>query len=250
MFNLFKPRELASENKMTKAQVNQVIAQIHNDFYTEVDKLLEMAKIQKPVIEIDERLANKAERLNRLGFTMSKDVKDYTLAKRKVEDVNSENEEKQRLIDAINYFSEKYPNYKFITEASVNKICHKYNLYLGDVNDYIGEVPDANLEVMERFEVDKCDKGTEYMGQWPSPNPGGGYGLVSMYNTATLKICAPKSDFRKDVQYDESTRTVKQEIPDPIVLQPVKYKGFPYYLVVTAWGIESNDSEVANHKMN
>lgn len=42
----------------------------------------------------------------------------------------------------------------------------------------------------------------------------------------------------------------KIEVPDPIVLKPVFYKDQKYYLIVTAWGLESTDQDVINEKMN
>jgi len=42
----------------------------------------------------------------------------------------------------------------------------------------------------------------------------------------------------------------KIEIPDPVVLQPVFFKGKKHYLIVTAWGIEAEDELVKNSNHN
>ena len=42
----------------------------------------------------------------------------------------------------------------------------------------------------------------------------------------------------------------KIEIPDPVVLQPVFFKGRKHYLIVTAWGIEAEDDLVKNSNHN
>ena len=42
----------------------------------------------------------------------------------------------------------------------------------------------------------------------------------------------------------------KIEIPDPVVLQPVNFKGEKYYLIVTAWGDEASDELVVNETLN
>ena len=42
----------------------------------------------------------------------------------------------------------------------------------------------------------------------------------------------------------------KIEIPDPVVLKPVFFKGMKHYLIVTAWGLEASDELVANQNHN
>lgn len=227
----------------------QIIEQIHNEFFTEVDRLLEYCGIQKSMTTEEEAALDKSERLSELGFHNS-------LAHEKAEPVRQAAKEdylKSELKEAIEYFSNKYPQYKFITEDSVRKICVKYNLYYGSVRNYIGDVPEKNLIEIENFKVDDNDmyfiEQSIYGGQY-----------VRLYNEYKgnwwnldregFVIAAPITDFKLNKNTTITDRKISFSVPDPIVLQPVMYKKKTYYLVVTAWGAEASDELVVNQKMN
>ena len=144
-------KELPLEAKIKK---NSLIDQIHNEFYSEVDKLLQEAGIKVGISEKELEIKKKSEKLMSLGFLHSKVHSEKSQIDRK----EHENKEKDALIESINYFSMKYPNYKFITHESVKKICSKYNLVIGSVEIFIGDVPDKNLEQMTSFRIENEDK--------------------------------------------------------------------------------------------
>lgn len=224
----------------------QIIEQIHNEFFTEVDRLLEYCGIQKSMTTTEEIAVDKSNRLSKLGFHNS-------LAHEKAEPVRqalAEDLGKNELKEAIEYFSNKYHQYKFITEDSVKTICDKYNLYYGSVKYYIGDVPEKNLIEIENFKVDDKDmyfverypwvrllSYSEYEGNWWKLDREG------------FVIAAPITDFKLDDAMI-TDRKISFSVPDPIVLQPVMYKKKTYYLVVTAWGAEASDELVVNQKMN
>ncbi len=118
------------------------VMEIHNKFSTASDKLLKKAEgiLAKQVEENGEKI----ERLKSFGFTKTKD----NTAK---EDDKKQKEYQTKLIEAINFYRIKYPNYKFIPEKQAEKICKKYGLVLGGVDQYKGFVPDKNLHDIERF---------------------------------------------------------------------------------------------------
>ena len=118
------------------------VMEIHNKFNTASDKLLKKAEdiLAKQVEENGEKI----DRLKSFGFTKTKD----NTAK---EDDKKQKDYQQKLIEAINFFRIKYPNYKFIPEKQAQKICKKYGLVLGGVDQYKGFVPDKNLHEIERF---------------------------------------------------------------------------------------------------
>ena len=131
-------------------KMNEMIEEIHESFYTEVDKLLASAKVSKSIESQKESLIEKRNKLFALGFTNTKEVQEANVA---IENLKKS----ESIIKAINYFSQKYPLYKFITEESVIKICEKYNLVYGDASKYIGKVPDKNLQEMQNFKVEVKD---------------------------------------------------------------------------------------------
>lgn len=259
----------------------EIIEQIHEDFYTEVDKLLSYAKIKEDNSSKNPELLDKANRLRKFGFTGTSTVELADSEESRVGNINRENEDKDRLKEVINYFSVKYPMYKFITEDSVKKICEKYNLIYGDVKNFKGDVPEKNLQDIENFKIkdeDLCFErrysytyrnykfdsfihiDSEHVNSFfyakntranlsnSSSDPS--TGLKYTVYLSPLEIAAPLKDFNTEKMQIEDFKLSKIEIPDPVVLQPVLYKGSKYYLIVTAWGDEASDELVVNQILN
>lgn len=299
MFELFK-KFANNEVMVAKQKVNllvksnnQIIEEIHETFYSEVDRLLEQAKISKPLDTDKQDIIDKSIRLKGLGFNNTKEV---SIAENEVDRlrvIERENEQKAELIEAINYFSFKYPFYKFITEDSVRKICEKYSLIYGDVSQYKGDVPEKNLNDIESFKIDKKDecyfsktihfrsftnvddvKYISYDEMFPEVIKKDFSNMDSfemdMYRSqmelrsriennkyfrtqkgkCSLEISAPQKDFNMEGMELKGLKLSKIEIPDPIVLKPVFFKGKKHYLIVTAWGLEANDELVINQNNN
>lgn len=288
MFELFKK---SATNEVMIAEpkanlrgktVNEVIEEIHETFYTEVDKLLASAKIANSLDTDKQALIEKCARLKALGFTNTKEVKEAETEIARLDELKRDNEAKKTLIEAINYFSFKYPNYKFITEKSVEKICAKYNLVYGAINRYIGTVPDKNLKHIEDFRVLEDDECFIYEQLMWSSFGGGEKSVRKEYKTAErykeeqkrkknddyyrvstmhhsireinmkcpLEIAAPLKDFNMEEMEVKGHKISKIEIPDPIVLKPVIFNNQKHYLIVTAWGIEAGDELVVNANHN
>jgi hypothetical protein len=142
---------------MTFKSTNQIIEEIHEEFYSEVDKLLKEAKIANSLDTDKQELINKCNRLKALGFTNTKEVKEAEEELSRIQQLKIENSKKDAVVKAINHFSFKYPQYKFITEDSVKKICAKYNLVYAKIDKYIGTVPDKNVKQMEEFKIHSDD---------------------------------------------------------------------------------------------
>lgn len=227
-----------------KQTVQQVIAQIHNDFDSATDRLLQEAKD----ILADNDTLRKGERLKQLGFTKSKAASE---AKEAIE------LKKKSVIVAekVAYFQQWYPNNKFITEELVEMICNKYGLVFGEAEYYKGDVPDKNILEMESFVLRVEDYTTYNQGflnlGMMHRALGGGYFDLQRWpsepserkSRPPFKICAPSKDF-------DMTRLKKNgyklEVDDPIVLQPVPGG----YLIVSKWGLEASDESLINNKMN
>lgn len=245
-----------------------IVEEIHDTFYTEVDKLLKEAKIPKSLETNKQILIEKRDKLVSLGFRNTKECQEANTEINRLEKLKLENENKDQLIKAINYFSFKYPHYKFITEDSVKKICEKYNLIYGEVNNYIGEVPDLNIQHMLDFKIsdeDKCFLEEEHFfgRSWSKifisyekyqelkrRNPHFSSHSTYNYTELPMEICAPVKDFDTRGMEIKDKKLSKIEVLDPIVLQPVMFENQKFYLIVTAWGPESSDSLVLNEKHN
>lgn len=251
--------------KRSPEETKALIEEIHHSFYTEVDRLLENAKIQYPTESTKQELIDKVERLRKLGFTSTKEVKAVQSELTRIESAKYNNKMNKELADTINYFSFKYPNYKFITENAVIGLCEKYNLIYGTIDKFIGHVPDKNLKQMEDFKIDPIDEAAIEVDSYSPWGTRGNMHYVhqqsivrskeafdgTRINPAPLEICAPASDFDMNRMEVKGRRLVdKIEVPDPVVLQPVMYNNVKHYLIVTAWGIEAEDELVVNQKMN
>ena len=270
----FKRVEVKEKEKSMK----EMIQEIHDTFYSEVNVLKE-ASLKRSLVETTKSdLIEKRDRLKKLGFNNTKECEEASIEINRLENLKRENKEKQELYEAIDYFSLKYPLYKFITEESVNKICNKYGLIYSTVDKYIGSVPDKNLKQMEEFKIkeeDECYQ-YEYIETRPYSNNKMEikYGeavslrkefdnrrdktdrysdyMVSNFKASPLLIAAPKTDFiiERNQEVKDNQIVNKIQIPDPIVLKSVIYKMKRYFLVVTAWGLEAGDEDVVNHMFN
>ena len=274
----FKKKEKLAIDVFREKSVNDLIDEIHETFYTEVDKLLEEANIKTPESLVDKAIFEKGEKLKSLGFVNTKEVAYKESISSKVSDINYENQKKEGLKKAIKYFSEKYPQYKFITEDSIKKICDKYGLIYGDVSHYIGNVPDENLQHIINFKVEENDlvyehrsKNYEYrieeFGKLITTKDflriiakethhnkynirvSSLIGLSRDYKPATLLIAAPKKDFNLQDRVVFNNK-ITTPVKDPVVFHPVSFEDDIYYLIVTAWGKESSDELIMNPKYN
>lgn len=259
MFKAIK--KFFSENIPVDEQA--IITEIHNEFDTAGEKLLKEAKeILSTPCDIE-----KGNRLKNLGFI-------HTEAAIKSQVMERERIAKMELAKTIEYFQTYYPNYKFITEDVVKKICEKYSLYCADVGFYKGDVPEKNISEMEAFKLRDEDKESvltssydRYISLAQAASLSALRGRLDMWEAQqrymngisgiggskeeirkvkrSFVICAPEKDF--NTQYlVKSGHKLEFHIPDPIVLQPVK-GGF---LIVSKWGLEASDELVQNEKMN
>lgn len=246
---------IARPNKSTE----EIIEEIHETFFTEVDRLLAEAGVKHSLETEKQHVLNKANRLKNLGFLKSNVVIEAKGEQQRLDELKKENDGKVELIEAITYFSNKYPQYKFITEESVKKICNKYGLIYGNVADYKGNVPEKNLIDIECFSIEDIDECyfSEVSSQFnfsriERPKRYGSkdmkYGEVDYFTyiscpeLCALEIVAPFKDF--DLQGKEIKDFKIQDIPDPIVLKPVVFNNKKHYLIITAWGLEAEDELV------
>lgn len=119
-----------------------IVEQIHSDFHTAEARLITVAE---QLVHKKDKILEKQKRASLLGFSSSH--------KRVVEKVNEVDEVKRR----IDYYREKYPLNKFITHEEVKRLCKKWGLVLGDAHLFIGEIPERNLQEIEKFNLKKED---------------------------------------------------------------------------------------------
>lgn len=293
MFNFFKKTTneaaASTEKQSVVCAYPEVVQEIHNEFFTAGDRILEQAN--KILQEADSLSIEKGKRLAAIGFGNVPEAKKAIETER----VLVSSKEQAHLVQ---HYRVNYPNNKFITEDQVKAICEKYGLVCGDVSMYKGFVPESKLKQIESFRVSEKDfpfakavdswnsgELIDYVGKddiidkWAIKqieegshfyiiagsivndyikNPekyrflGKGLGtkqderyIACMPFDKGFKICAPLKDM--EVPVGKRVEGYKiEDIPDPVVLQPVKGG----YLIVCAWGDEASDEIVVNQAMN
>ncbi len=179
----------------------------------------------------------------------------------------------------VEEYEKKYRGqYKFILEPQLERILEKYDLYLRNIEDFLGDIPEKNIKDIMKFEVFLNDlnfygnpdfrQHHQYMISVPDVNIGFSedrFKISSRYINhfkqnmtdnyyGHIVIASVKSLLSERAFKDSSARIVKkQELVaknkvelDPIVLCRTKHG----YLIITAWGDEANDELVVNQKMN
>lgn len=245
MINLFK-KSISNEVALPDSKLNDETLFI--EVYSAQDELLKEANriLTEPHQYSEERYVV-LKKLSSLGFINAEQVKEF----REMED---KKQEQGRVKKIVEYFMRNYPNNKFITENAVKTICEKYGLLLGEVSDYIAEIPEKNQNEIVNFKFKEFD--------FREPSEVYRSGLFAshlyrgLYDTSCdaenkdrwiegkkLLIMAPENKF--DMRNKEKIgHTIK--LKDPIVLQPVSSG----YLIVSSWGLEAKDPEIQNPRHN
>jgi hypothetical protein len=116
----------------------QLIFEIHHEFDTASQKLLDFAFETRQKIKEDD----KAERLRKLGFTRLHRVVVNDGNKRILGEIKAS-------VDIIEHYQKTYPFQKFVTEDQLDRICKKYGLIYAPVNHYLKDVPEKNIREIE-----------------------------------------------------------------------------------------------------
>lgn len=122
----------------------KIVDEIHGEFNAAGDKIL--AEARTILAMVPEQQKQKAERLDKIGFTATKEV-------RQLQEIRLSDEQ----ANLVEYYQRKYPLYKFITDDQVKTICQKYGLINAPVSHYKGFVPDVKLRQIESAVISSED---------------------------------------------------------------------------------------------
>lgn len=135
----------------------QLIDQIHSEFDTAQERLLEQAnKILTSNPEYISSLEEIGERLRRIGFTEAPTAKKSIELKKHRTSREAERVKTKEEADIIQYYQAQYPFLKFLTESELDRICDKYSLMYAPINHYIKDVPEKNLSDIEAAQHVRC----------------------------------------------------------------------------------------------
>lgn len=259
MLTILKKAKRAIDVAMSPAKPKITAKEVHEDFYNEAKSLL------APIEEEVKRKSDRAKMLNETGL---RSVSDYIECSDAAEKLSSRGN--------AEYYAGKYPNYKFISRNQIARLCKKYGLFFGEVSKYIGDIPQKNLNDL-KIELDMLDFEsiyTNHIGHQSTSHFEMRYGKDFLQNVIAAKgeqikvghiksehseydvlahvskyhkfsIAAQPSMFKIE-KYDKVEDGVFIVDKDPIIFCEVNYG----YLIITAWGDETNIPEIVNEKMN
>lgn len=272
MLSFFKTKEKKEAANLTN---NQIVEMIHHDFDTAQELLL-----QEVTNFVKNENINLLNKMKDIGFYNSSSVG------KAIEDNEIQNERKKTL-RIINEFMQRFPQYKIIDYNTIESICKKYDLYFTEAKRYNGDIPLKNMNEIANFDnwfksnfkkeeernmkesflirdrIAHIDYGRNQRESWISELENATermfhdiyYGMKSEHisylpnhHREEYMICATKDklDLRNTEIRGRSLITVYD---DPIVLYPIPAQRNIYF-VVSKWGIEGEDENLVNEKMN
>ena len=104
----------SSKAPFDRTEMNKIVEEIHETFFTEVDRLLADAKILRSTHSDKEDLLERKSNLEKLGFGSAKPVVEGSDEFNRLRQIKNDNVKRENLVNTIEYFSFKYPMYKFI----------------------------------------------------------------------------------------------------------------------------------------
>lgn len=277
MFEFFKKPVVQELGKYSPE-----IEAIHREFFTASDKLLEEA--QGILAEAAKVNTSKIDRLKALGFGRSREVAEKepvlqraTLTQEQVELVKYyareyplnkfiTEEQVKGICQRWGLICGEVGLYKgFIPEKNLREI-ERFKLKDREKNTLYGSdglvFEDAEIKRDARglFHIYKKGESSQDLYAFASQNGKEFHGrdeqnlfgysnrhqVFWIFDRQSLQICAPIKDMDLSGRVVKEGYRVEKEIPDPVVLQPVKGG----YLILTAWGPEASDPDVVNEKMN
>ena len=158
--NLFKRTVKILENAIITPELPvYTVKDIHNEFDSVEDTLLLEADslLLSLMSKADTDLDAKAKQLEKLGFLKSSSVKE-------ARELNTKVALTKEQASLIREYKQNYPFQKFLTEEELDRICQKYGLIYAPVGNYIGDVPQKNLNEitnaknLDRFLLPKNDR--------------------------------------------------------------------------------------------
>ena len=228
-----------------------------------VDRSDELISEARAVLEQVAAPTERMKRLARLGFSSAPEVEEQHA-------LDAKTQKHKAIADLYETYALKYPSLKFIDEATMEVVCKKYGLLLGELYNYIGKVPDWVLDRIEQCGVDVImyeARHHQNIGRlnWGMDNSSGFHpeavntnGMFSTRDEAQravdamekhtgyviehnlMCIAAPKAEMRlRSNERVEGHRIVQE---DPII--SIRVQGG--YCVIAAWGEEGSDPQVFN----
>lgn len=231
-----------------------------------VDRSDELITEARALLEQVTAPTERMTRLVRLGFTSAPEVEEQR-------EIDAKFSEHKAIAALYDKYALKYPSLKFIDEATMEAVCKKYGLLLGNLSHYIGKVPDWVLDRIEQCGVNvfmyefvgyKSAATKMWIRNNRQPFHPEAVNTNGMFNTrdeaqkavdATKEgeyaggfvvehnlmcIAAPKAEMRLQSNERVDGHRIVRTHEDPII--SIRVEGG--YCVIAAWGEEGSDPQV------
>lgn len=148
------------EQKRRREEV-KTIQLIQADFFNAYNTFNIQGKSSNDIDSINkeiEVLQSKIKNLRSTGFDNSEDVTTCNATidrlQKRIAKIKTDDSQYQAFL----YFSQKYPQYRFITRSQIEKLCEKWKLVYGIAPFYKGSIPEKNLKEIEICKISQEDK--------------------------------------------------------------------------------------------
>lgn len=145
---------VVSEEILEISEDQKLIDEIHNEFDTAPQRILEQAleiinKESDVKIELQSKIVDKALRLKTLGFEKNGLVYNLSHTEREIKKSEGLIDMNAEMAHRVKYYTSTYPFLKFLPESELDRICDKYGLVYAPVKHYKMPVPEKNLKEIE-----------------------------------------------------------------------------------------------------
>lgn len=250
---------------------NDIVKAIHGkiDWLAITEQNMDENEIQSLINQKNKEIESISviSRREAVGFNLTKQqAEEKKLVEIKVSKLNQDKlslETKREQLKELSFIRNKYRFRKFILMSDLEDVCKKYNLAIGYTINYIGELPEKNLQDIENYKkpeealtIYKIGERSlnytyekilylnllQYEKRIEESKIRANYSsryYLNMDKLNTYLIACPRQDLTQTIQ-----EANKVEFKDPIVCYPVHKE---YIMeIVTKWGLEASDEVLLN----
>lgn len=140
---------------------------IKNEMFKELGIILDNSGVSLINEEVDkfksdnEAITTKGSLLNKFGFTKTPTAQLARSVEVTVHNKSAILRQKESAQELAKNYAFEYPGYKFVTDEIFDRVREKYNLFTGEPKKYIKEIPDENVNDLNKFMV-MNDENQEY----------------------------------------------------------------------------------------
>jgi hypothetical protein len=187
-------------------------------------KLLDEYQLKKDIYQDSTYLLDKSKRLYNIGFGNSKEYQDSKKIKTEFEELNE-------VIEALNYFGNKYPDYIFVTKGYITKVCSDNDLIHRSILFYTGNVHDDKLKALENVNIQPKDEAVIFKNH-------NKFKTISKLESKNIEFSSYNEIANRSFQmiaYPELFKNEESSNETCVITKEVIYKDKSYYLIVDTW---------------